>query len=742
MEIKKDGFTMYVPDNHTGPIDTVIYYPGAGGAGNDAGAMRNYVASNPDKIVIISQSCSAGNASQIYSALDEVQSTSSIQINDLNFLGHSAGQNSAVDVAAQAYSHGYNVNYIVSLDSAESASGYYRRGPEAKVLAEHGAKLIMFDQRMTPIEYRNLQPFNEAGLPIVYVFCGDGSTNFYENHAHINEGTVNDGIIDLICGDSTTLKDSQYFNYHYMVFDSEKNDWVTISKSEAEAMMRGQPMVVMSDDEYIAQETSKLKGSVSGSSLTEVKNLSLSNGSTTKYPRIDKDIYNTLIGAIRQLNSNITAELSAIVAAGLSYKELDNKLAKQALSQLPSMPKIAGLDGTDVSMKNPPKDGWNNGDYVVSQKDIRESMYEITADDLDRLFTHWAEERHADTAPLIGLGKYFIDAATKYNVDPMVLVSICAHETGYGVSQNAMPKMNNHNFFGQLYTYKPDGSGSTYWGSTVPLYDSDEEAIDASVYRISKFYIDEHHAGTLEELARLYNGDENDDQYVSNLKSIYVNQLKYILETDPRNPNNEGKNLPAPNATAPKTTGQTQGTTKPTTETNKPESNVPSSGGYSGGGGGAGGYPAGSYYGDRTSQKPSEGTDLKTVVETVEEAKQETSTTPVATVQRPVSYDYKEEPVSIPKEEEIIIESQENITHDNEEIEFVDQIPFENEPTDITDTTTNVESNNENSTTKKILTAAGITAAVAGAAGAAMYGIKKTRENNEIDEETVDDDDE
>ena len=38
-----EGFSIYIPEGHTGPIDTVIYYPGAGGAGNDGKAMRNYI---------------------------------------------------------------------------------------------------------------------------------------------------------------------------------------------------------------------------------------------------------------------------------------------------------------------------------------------------------------------------------------------------------------------------------------------------------------------------------------------------------------------------------------------------------------------------------------------------------------------------------------------------------------------------------------------------------------------------
>ena len=51
--IKNNGYSYYIPDEVDDSTTAFIYYPGSGGAGNDAAVLRNIIQSNPNQIIII-----------------------------------------------------------------------------------------------------------------------------------------------------------------------------------------------------------------------------------------------------------------------------------------------------------------------------------------------------------------------------------------------------------------------------------------------------------------------------------------------------------------------------------------------------------------------------------------------------------------------------------------------------------------------------------------------------------------
>ena len=170
-----------------------------------------------------------------------------------------------------------------------------------------------------------------------------------------------------------------------------------------------------------------------------------------------------------------------------------------------------------------------------------------------------------------------------------------------------------------------------------------------------------------------------------------------------------------------------------TTNNTAPPASTPSSGG-GGGGGGEGGNPYA-----RAGVKKETKTDNTTdeMVKTEESTQPVNDTVEAAPVQQQTYSGYSTEPAPAPKkEEEVKIESQENIISDDLDSPFVDQVPFEDTPT-IADVIANAsnEAVDTSNAGKKILAAAGITAALAGTAGAATYAGKKTKDKDKDKED-------
>lgn len=108
--------------------------------------------------------------------------------------------------------------------------------------------------------------------------------------------------------------------------------------------------------------------------------------------------------------------------------------------------------------------GWVNGDYVSTENrqsfsryttlDLR-SASSVTASKID----HFIQSRN-NNSPLIGTGKYFIDAQRKYGVNALYLAAHAILESGYGTSDIAV---NKNNLFGYTaYDTDPYSSATTF----------------------------------------------------------------------------------------------------------------------------------------------------------------------------------------------------------------------------------------------------------------------------------------
>ena len=371
-----------------------------------------------------------------------------------------------------------------------------------------------------------------------------------------NFGNITSGDFDWenLPASAVTTEGTLYFDVKVQEHIPNADGTVTIrdvSLAEMNKIMSEKNLVSSLD--YISQKISDIN-KMMNSSLKDNLNISLVSDSNTKSPQINVDIYNKLCSGISKLCDNLYRETVAIVTAATKYEELDEKLKNTVnygvlgdnieLSKKFANSSSLGLYNTgsilssgsitkNSAVKAAPEDGWNSFEYVNMQKDITHSMYEVTASDLDNLFQHWADERKVTDSPLLGKGKYFIKAAEETGLDVMTLVAICGKETGYGCSQNAYARMNNHNFFGIDYTTDENGKG-IYWGSNS-LYSSDEEGITAAAKRIKDFYYDEKGFKTFHNIGCGGYAAGGGAAYGESLTSIYRDSLGYIIQEDSGN---------------------------------------------------------------------------------------------------------------------------------------------------------------------------------------------------------------
>ncbi len=173
---------------------------------------------------------------------------------------------------------------------------------------------------------------------------------------------------------------------------------------------------------------------------------------------------------------------------------------------------------------------------MFAHKDMKHIIYPVTAEDLDALFAYWAKKYNNPKSPLIGAGKYFIEAASIYGFDPLALVGICGQETGHG-GKGANSRMNYRNFFGTNYVYRsidptsPDYKKSLSWTSRRGWTDfargDTRLGILTSVDRINRLYYKKKGGTTPYLLDKV--GYEGPIGVGSNKNTAYYHQVSDVM---------------------------------------------------------------------------------------------------------------------------------------------------------------------------------------------------------------------
>ena len=169
----------------------------------------------------------------------------------------------------------------------------------------------------------------------------------------------------------------------------------------------------------------------------------------------------------------------------------------------------------------------------LMNKDLCDKVYDITADDLNKLFENWSKKTGNTNSPLLETGDAWIKACEETGLDPLTLVGFCGHETGRG-GVRAMAWMQKKNFFGMRYIdpYGDGTGGSVKWAGVNDVFNGDVyAAVLQSAKRIKNFYYNQFNAHSMLAVANIgYSGKKNDTDYAYSCASIMKESLDYIIQ--------------------------------------------------------------------------------------------------------------------------------------------------------------------------------------------------------------------
>ena len=241
---EEKDYYIYVPNNiENNSTEAIIFYPGAGGYKNDDIAIREYIAGNPNKIVIINKSPNGGSSgdysnfgSEIINELNTIQNNSNVTITDVDVLGHSLGESYAFRAAEVLNNNGYHADNVVIVGGASNTSEFKLSDSEANNYANNDTSVLIFNEyeRSAGVA-NNLKILTDKGVDVGFVY-GEGYdyyNGFSQRHSTLKKEPIRNDLFDFLDGKVEKLDDNRTLSYHFSYYDHENNQWVdNVSEDE------------------------------------------------------------------------------------------------------------------------------------------------------------------------------------------------------------------------------------------------------------------------------------------------------------------------------------------------------------------------------------------------------------------------------------------------------------------------------------------------------------------------------
>ena len=361
---------------------------------------------------------------------------------------------------------------------------------------------------------------------------------------------------------------------------SNKNDFTSFNQLTTNLKNINDLKPVTGDQQYIVSSMNSIRHAIKATSLlSNIKSIDCE--STTSVPKCAMDFLYDYFSGVLELLNQLENETRQVIEIENKIEQTDIELTKEVGNVASSIyvPPIGGSINTNnlvspvisdnaqvsnvntnivehstiidnntetnktISINSLKDNGnkktvqdnqlWSYDVETLLNKNICDKVYNITADDLNKLFQHWAEKTGNYNSPLLGTGESWIKACNETGLDPLTLVGICGKETGRG-GANAMPWMSQKNFFGMKYI-DPSGDGTgrdVLWGGKTDLFNGNvDDAVMQSAKRIKNFYYGQHGGTTMARIASAgYSGDYTNKQYAYACASIMKESLDYITK--------------------------------------------------------------------------------------------------------------------------------------------------------------------------------------------------------------------
>lgn len=554
-------------------VDAIIAFPGALSTYNEEKSMQ----------VLVSD-------------LDKIHSSLGITNYNMTTIGHSSGGQSCLYFAIENIKNHPDIGpqtCIMVDPGTGNASG--RNGgvinsfskSDLKLLGKNGATVIGFEHAGSDVRgaMQNYARLGKYGSNVVLF----GVTG--KSHGGIQKYALNRGALSYLAGDiplTNVVGDSVSEIY---VYDHKKGGFRVAKKSELKDYVNDVLSVygnvdlntgeyhsnvnfgdfsalskslrelddlttITNNQEYVVGAMNSIRTGIKNSSvLTNTGGVSCS--STTYVPPCAENFLYDYFTAVLNLLDKLRMETEKAITIGTELEETDEKLAAKARAEqetiyvpVPSYDVGSAAVASAVVPASIAVETITTNQTVLTDserlaklkpysveslknKNLCTKVYDITADDLNRLFDHWAHITGNYNSPLRGTGEAWIKACDATGLDPLTLVGICGEETGRG-GFNGMSWMSQKNFFGMRYI-DPSGDGTgraVKWAGDYDLFASVDDAVMASAKRIKNFYYGKYNCGSMAGLAQVgyVGGSKASAATRAHYSNVWANIMKESLD--------------------------------------------------------------------------------------------------------------------------------------------------------------------------------------------------------------------
>ena len=360
-----NGFYYYVPNSCSSNPNAVVFYPGAGGMGEDMSTFLNYIQrNNPTEIIMMGSSCGT-DAQKTAWMINQIEQNYNVSIrNNTNYYGFSAGANTALANAVTDIQNNPDAapKTIVLTETAYNGQNLACDNQTIAALKQNGSTIMMFEGssysgRADAWNQPNVLTLAKAGVPLVIVENAMWDQEGLDFHRGTYNKAIMDNVIDYVNGDTPYLNDID--NYRFKVYDKSTGQWKYIDKDEMGNYITGgvtntyiksdfaelkniglfdvdQVMSkykidgsLKSDVEYVVEAVNSIRSSIMATDfLSGVQ--ACTYASSTKIPSREPALLNQYYKSAGTLLTYMTQESEAMISIAASINELDQKIGQEA----------------------------------------------------------------------------------------------------------------------------------------------------------------------------------------------------------------------------------------------------------------------------------------------------------------------------------------------------------------------------------------------------------------------------
>ena len=360
-----NGFYYYVPNSCSSNPNAVVFYPGAGGMGEDMSTFLNYIQrNNPTEIIMMGSSCGT-DAQKTALMINQIEQDYNVSIrNNTNYYGFSAGANTALANAVIDIQNNPDASpkTIVLTETAYNGQNLACDNQTIAALKQNGSTIMMFEGssysgRADAWNQPNVLTLAKAGVPLVIVENAMWDQEGLDFHRGTYNKAIMDNVIDYVNGDTPYLNDID--NYRFKVYDNSTGQWKYIDRDEMGNYITGgvtntyiksdfaelkniglfdvdQVMSkykidgsLKSDMEYVVEAVNSIRSSIMATDfLSGVQTCTYA--SSTKIPSREPALLNQYYKSAGTLLTYMTQESEAMISIAASINELDQKIGQEA----------------------------------------------------------------------------------------------------------------------------------------------------------------------------------------------------------------------------------------------------------------------------------------------------------------------------------------------------------------------------------------------------------------------------